>query len=89
MMIAILFGLLGLFLTGFREGVWTKYTAQDAARWQIEAAEQAATASSHQPPAANPVVQLSSKPTISSTKYASRAEQKQLVKMEEMALEVA
>ena len=87
-MIAILFGLLGLFLTGFREGVWTKYTAQDVARWQIEAAEQAANANSHQLPAANPMVHLPSKPTISSTKHASRAEQKQLVKMEEMELEV-
>jgi hypothetical protein len=89
MMIAILFGLLGLFLTGFREGVWTKYTAQDVARWQIEAAEQAATASSYQPPAANPVVQLPSKPTISSINHAPRAEQKQLAEIEEMELEVA
>ena len=81
-MIAILFGLLGLFLAGFREGVWTKYTAQDVARWQVEAAEQATTASFHQPPAADPVVPLPSNPVISSASFAPRAKQEQLREME-------
>ena len=43
-MFGILFALLALFLAGFREGVWTKYTSQDVARWQAQAAAQAATA---------------------------------------------
>jgi hypothetical protein len=33
----ILFALLGLFLAGFREGVWRCYTPEDVARWRAEA----------------------------------------------------
>lgn len=33
----VLFGLLGCCLACFREGVWTKYTAQDVARWHTQA----------------------------------------------------
>ncbi|WP_201987611.1 hypothetical protein [Hymenobacter rubidus] len=39
MIYVTLFALLGLFLAGFREGVWTQYTPQDVARWQAEAAQ--------------------------------------------------
>ncbi|MDB5235656.1 MAG: hypothetical protein JWR44_2649 [Hymenobacter sp.] len=39
MMFAVLFALLGLFLAGFREGVWQKYTPEDVARWKSEASE--------------------------------------------------
>ena len=39
MMYVVLFALLGLCLACFREGVWTKYTPQDVARWQSEAAQ--------------------------------------------------
>jgi hypothetical protein len=38
MLLAVLFALLGLFLSGFREGVWRRYTPEDVARWQAEAA---------------------------------------------------
>ena len=58
MMFAILFALLGLFLVGFREGVWRKYTPEDVARWKAEAAapiEFAAVA--HLMPTAGPVKQ--------------------------------
>ena len=41
MIYGILFALLALCLACFREGVWTKYTAQDVARWQAEAAQAA------------------------------------------------
>ena len=33
----ILFALLGLFLAGFREGVWRCYTPEDVARWRASA----------------------------------------------------
>ena len=38
MMFVVLFALLGLFLAGFREGVWTKYTPEDIARWHAAGA---------------------------------------------------
>lgn len=38
MLLAVLFALLGLFLFGFREGVWRRYSPEDIARWQAEAA---------------------------------------------------
>lgn len=38
MLLAVLFALLALFLSGFREGVWRRYTPEDVARWQAEAA---------------------------------------------------
>lgn len=41
MMYGVLFALLGLCLACFREGVWTKYTARDVARWQADAAQTA------------------------------------------------
>jgi len=37
-MFVVLFSLLGLFLAGFREGVWTKYTPEDIARWHAAGA---------------------------------------------------
>ena len=40
MSLCVLFGLLLCCLACFREGVWTKYTPQDVARWQAQAAEQ-------------------------------------------------
>ena len=46
MMMVVLFALLLWCLAGFREGVWTKYTPQDVARWHLpaEAALAAGTA---------------------------------------------
>ena len=43
MMYGIIFALLGLCLACFRDGVWTKYTPQDVARWQAEQARTAPT----------------------------------------------
>ncbi|GAB2845956.1 hypothetical protein GCM10027044_01230 [Hymenobacter ruber] len=36
MSLCVLFGLLFCCLAFFREGVWTKYTPQDVARWQAQ-----------------------------------------------------
>ena len=50
MMYGVLFALLGLCQACFREGVWTKYTPEDVARWQAEAAQAApATLHIHRP----------------------------------------
>jgi hypothetical protein len=38
MSLCVLFGLLFCCLACFREGVWTKYTPQDVARWHAQAA---------------------------------------------------
>jgi len=40
MSLCVLFGLLFCCLACFREGVWTKYTPQDVARWHAQAAQQ-------------------------------------------------
>lgn len=37
MSLCVLFGLLFCCLACFREGVWTKYTPQDVARWHAQA----------------------------------------------------
>ncbi|MCC3155529.1 hypothetical protein Q3A66_16035 [Hymenobacter sp. BT770] len=37
MSFCVLFGLLFCCLACFREGVWTKYTPQDVARWKAQA----------------------------------------------------
>lgn len=37
MSLCVLFGLLFCCLACFREGVWTKYTPQDVARWHTQA----------------------------------------------------
>lgn len=37
MSFCVLFGLLFCCLACFREGVWTKYTPQDVARWRTQA----------------------------------------------------
>ncbi|MBD2767957.1 hypothetical protein IC235_08630 [Hymenobacter sp. BT664] len=85
MMFGILFALLALFLAGFREGVWTKYTAQDVARWQTEAATQAAVATGlPQPPAAPPVVSSPAPIRLAQPSSPIKAERK---KVEELELE--
>jgi hypothetical protein len=85
MMFGILFALLALFLAGFREGVWTKYTAQDVARWQAEAAAQAVVAVATglpQPPAAPPVVSSPAYIRIAQPYSPLKAERKEVAEME-------
>lgn len=44
MLTAILFALLVLCLSGFREGVWRRYTPAEIARWHTEALPQTPSA---------------------------------------------
>ncbi|WP_191004077.1 hypothetical protein [Hymenobacter montanus] len=80
MMFAILFLLLALFLAGYRDGVWTKYTPQDVARWQVEAAAQSPNI--HQSPTANHAAQLPSNPVAPPVGVALETEGKPLTRVE-------
>ena len=56
MSLCVLFGLLFCCLACFREGVWTKYTPQDVARWQAQGERGRDEPTPYQPMLARPSV---------------------------------
>ncbi|WP_046242482.1 hypothetical protein [Hymenobacter terrenus] len=83
MMFGILFALLALFLAGFREGVWTKYTAQDVARWQAQAAAQSAIPPiMGQPALHHPAEDAPAEPSYSQAELLPETSQQEVVAME-------